>query len=161
MTMTTSAAGLGRTVARPHVRAWPNVPRCRRPPREAGKFPRLCARTREDLLALGQSRLPAGTRPTGWPLSPGCATNSVFGFIRASILLAALAASAGTPSAGYDAATCGAYVWLSPGAARHGQAVRAAAEIGDRVRTGDIAVDFLRPVDPQLAYLAGDLGRAA
>ena len=85
-------------------------------------------------------------------------TNSVFGFIRASILLAALA-SAGTAIGGYDAPTAIAFVWW-------GQALLGTvnlwgfAEVKDRVRTGDIAVDFLRPVNPQLAYLAGDLGRA-
>ncbi|MDN5766207.1 MAG: ABC-2 family transporter protein [Humibacillus sp.] len=91
-------------------------------------------------------------------LLAGMATNSVFGVIRASILLAALA-SAGTDIAGYDAPTAVAFVWW-------GQALLGTVnlwgfqEVNDRVRTGDIAVDFLRPVDPQLAYLAGDLGRA-
>lgn len=33
--------------------------------------------------------------------------------------------------------------------------------MSDRVRTGDIAVDFARPADVQLSYLAADLGRAA
>ena len=91
-------------------------------------------------------------------LLAGLTTNSVFGVIRASILLAALA-SAGRDIAGYDAPTAVAFVWW-------GQALLGTVnlwgftEVGDRVRTGDIAVDFLRPVDPQLAYLAGDLGRA-
>ena len=31
----------------------------------------------------------------------------------------------------------------------------------DRVKNGDVAVDFLRPIDIQLGYLAADLGRAA
>ena len=35
------------------------------------------------------------------------------------------------------------------------------SEVADRVRTGDIAADFLRPVPPYLTYLAVDLGRAA
>lgn len=88
----------------------------------------------------------------------GLTTNAVFGFIRASVLLAALA-SAGTSIGGYDAPTTVAFVWW-------GQALLGTvnlwgfAEVKDRVRTGDIAVDFLRPVNPQLAYLASDLGRA-
>jgi len=91
-------------------------------------------------------------------LLAGMTTNSVFGIIRASILLAALA-SAGTSIAGYDAPTTIAFVWW-------GQALLGTVnlwgftEVKDRVRTGDIAVDFLRPVNPQIAYLAGDLGRA-
>jgi ABC-2 type transport system permease protein len=88
----------------------------------------------------------------------GLATNAVFGLIRASILVAALAA-AGTPIAGYSDAQATAYVWW-------GQGLVAAvglfgwSEVSDRVRSGDIAVDFARPLDPQIAYLAGDLGRA-
>ena len=91
-------------------------------------------------------------------LLAGLVTNSVFGFIRASILLAALA-SAGRDIGGYDAPTAVAFVWW-------GQALLGTVnlwgfqEVNDRVRTGDIAIDFLRPVDPQLAYLASDLGRA-
>jgi ABC-2 type transport system permease protein len=91
-------------------------------------------------------------------LLAGMTTNSVFGLIRASVLLAALA-SAGTAIGGYDPPMAVAFVWW-------GQALLGTVnlwgfqEVGTRVRTGDIAVDFLRPVDPQVAYLAGDLGRA-
>ncbi|TQM64397.1 ABC-2 type transport system permease protein [Humibacillus xanthopallidus] len=91
-------------------------------------------------------------------LLAGMTTNSVFGIIRAYILLAALA-SAGASIGGYDASMAVAFVWW-------GQALLGTvnlwgfAEVKDRVRTGDIAIDFLRPLDPQLAYLAGDLGRA-
>ena len=91
-------------------------------------------------------------------LLAGMTTNSVFGIIRAYILLAALA-SAGSSIGGYDAPMTVAFVWW-------GQALLGTVnlwgftEVKDRVRTGDIAVDFLRPVNPQLAYLAADLGRA-
>jgi ABC-2 type transport system permease protein len=34
-------------------------------------------------------------------------------------------------------------------------------ELAQRIRTGDVAVDLARPVDPMLAHLAADLGRAA
>ncbi|EWT03549.1 ABC transporter permease [Intrasporangium oryzae NRRL B-24470] len=91
-------------------------------------------------------------------LLAGMTTNSVFGVIRALLLLAALA-SAGSDIGGYDAPTAVAFVWW-------GQALLGTVnlwgfqEVKDRVRTGDIAIDFLRPVNPQLAYLAGDLGRA-
>jgi ABC-2 type transport system permease protein len=91
-------------------------------------------------------------------LLAGMTTNSVFGVIRASVLLAAIA-SAGAAIGGYDGPMAVAFVWW-------GQALLGTVnlwgfrEVGERVRTGDIAVDFLRPVDPQLAYLAADLGRA-
>jgi ABC-2 type transport system permease protein len=88
----------------------------------------------------------------------GLATNTVFGLLRASILVAALTA-AGTSIAGYSDDLARSYVWW-------GQGLVAAvglfgwSEVSDRVRSGDIAVDFARPLDPQVAYLAGDLGRA-
>ena len=91
-------------------------------------------------------------------LLAGMTTNSVFGLIRASVLVAAVT-SAGTQIGGYDAPKVLAFVWW-------GQALLGAVnlwgfqEVGDRVRTGDIAIDFLRPLNPQLTYLAGDLGRA-
>ena len=91
-------------------------------------------------------------------LLAGVTTNSVFGLIRASVLVAAVA-SAGTEIGGYDAPKVLAFVWW-------GQALLGAVnlwgfqEVSDRVRNGDIAVDFLRPLNPQLAYVAGDLGRA-
>jgi ABC-2 type transport system permease protein len=91
-------------------------------------------------------------------LLAGMTTNSVFGLIRASVLLAALA-SAGTSIGGYDAPMAIAFVWW-------GQALLGTVnlwgfqEVSERVRTGDVAIDFLRPLNPQFAYLAGDLGRS-
>lgn len=90
----------------------------------------------------------------------GLCANLTFGFIRSALLLAAVAASGGR-MAGYDAGTMGAYVWLSQGLLGAVQLGTGSSEIGERVRNGDIAIDFLRPVDVQGAYLAGDLGRAA
>ena len=88
----------------------------------------------------------------------GVVTQSVFGFIRVSVLFAAIAAAGGT-LAGYDQRSASTYVWL-------GQALLAPVaifgwtEIADRVSSGEIAVDFARPVDLQLAWWTRDLGRA-
>ncbi len=88
----------------------------------------------------------------------GVVTQSVFGFIRISVMFAALAASGGT-LLGYDQQLASTYVWL-------GQALIAPlaifiwTDIADRVRTGEIAVDLARPVDLQLGWWARDLGRA-
>lgn len=88
----------------------------------------------------------------------GAFTNAVFGLLRASVLVAALAAGGGTVG-GYDRGAAVTYAWVS-------QALIAIievftwTEIAQRVRTGDIAVDLARPVDLQLAYAAADLGRA-
>jgi ABC-2 type transport system permease protein len=89
----------------------------------------------------------------------GLVTNVVFGFIRAAILFAAVR-SAGGELAGYSTASISAYVWLSQGLLGAIE-LSGNAEIGTRVRTGDVAVDFARPVDVQFSHLATDLGRAA
>ncbi len=90
----------------------------------------------------------------------GLTTNVVFGFIRAAILFATVAAAGGELS-GYDQDTMSAYVWLSQGLLGAVEMGFAPTEIGERVKNGDIAIDFTRPVDVQGAYLAADLGRAA
>jgi len=89
----------------------------------------------------------------------GLATNIVFGFIRAAILFAAVKSAGGTLG-GYTAGTISSYVWLSQGLLGAIE-LSGRAEIGDRVRTGDVAVDFIRPVDLQTWHLAEDMGRAA
>ncbi|MFI5912878.1 ABC transporter permease [Dactylosporangium sp. NPDC051541] len=85
-------------------------------------------------------------------------TNCVFGLIRSAVMIAVVG-TAGGALAGYDIATTATYVWL-------GQALIGPVqlftwtELAQRIRSGDIAVDLARPVDPMLAYLAADLGRA-
>jgi ABC-2 type transport system permease protein len=87
----------------------------------------------------------------------GALTNTVFGVVKASIVLAAIG-SAGGVVAGYDAQQGATYSWLC-------QALVATVglfgwrELADRIRTGDVAVDLARPLDLQLSGLAGDLGR--
>lgn len=89
----------------------------------------------------------------------GLAANIVFGFIRSAILVATVA-SAGGELAGYSAGSISAYVWLSQ-ALIGAISLNGVAEIGDRIRTGDVAVDLTRPVDLQTWHLAEELGRAA
>lgn len=100
-------------------------------------------------------------RFSAYPLAifAGIFTNAVFGFIRGSVLVGALAGAGGT-IAGYDPALALSYVWI-------GQAVIAPIglfvrrDVADRVRTGEIAVDLARPVDFQLSWWARDMGRFA
>ncbi|MFG2997082.1 ABC transporter permease [Streptomyces sp. NPDC048340] len=91
----------------------------------------------------------------------GVFTNTVFGFILAYTFIALWDERPGL--GGYDQAQALTFIWVS-------QAMLAAAaligggfqeELQERVRTGDIAVDLYRPVDLQMWWLAGDLGRAA
>ncbi len=86
----------------------------------------------------------------------GLVANVTFGFLKAAILLATLAAAGGSLR-GYDSGRMLAYVWLS-------QAMLGLINVygrdilSERIRTGDIAVDFLRPLDLQLAGLSTYLG---
>lgn len=87
--------------------------------------------------------------------------NSVFGLIRASLLLAAVQAAGGTVN-GYTAASAATYVWVT-------QAMLGPVElwgsypreVGLRIKSGDFAVDLLRPAHPLAQWWATDLGRGA
>lgn len=91
----------------------------------------------------------------------GIFTNSVFGVIYS---YAYLALWAQRPHAGgYDAVDAVTYVWI-------GQALLMTValwgggstdDLGERIRSGDIAIDLYRPVGLIGWYLAADLGRAA
>jgi len=85
-------------------------------------------------------------------------TNTVFGFLRMYVLYA-VAAGVGGVVAGYDLAMLASYVWFGQGLI--GVVMLFAwTDLADRVRTGEITADLLRPVDPVWSYLASDLGRA-
>jgi ABC-2 type transport system permease protein len=90
----------------------------------------------------------------------GIFTNSVFGVIYSYAYLALWAAN--PDAGGYDAVDAVTFVWL-------GQALLMAvaiwsggttAELLERIRSGDVAIDLYRPVGLIGWYLAGDLGRA-
>jgi ABC-2 type transport system permease protein len=84
-------------------------------------------------------------------------TNSVFGFLHCYVLLAATAATG--HAGGYTARQLVLYVWAVQGLL--GVVVLWGwTELGDRIRTGDVVVDLLRPVHPVTGSLAEDLGRA-
>lgn len=93
-------------------------------------------------------------------LLAGLATNVMFGFIRASILYAAVDSAGGTLGS-YDKGSVGAYVWISQGLLGAVHLGMGVDEVSERIRSGDIAIELVRPVDIQLGYLAADLGRAA
>ncbi|MFD8593973.1 ABC transporter permease [Kitasatospora sp. NPDC059646] len=91
----------------------------------------------------------------------GAVTNTVFGGILASTMLALWHARPGL--GGYDARQAVTYIWIS-------QALLVTVavwgggfqdDVQARFRSGDIAIDLYRPVDFQGWWLASDLGRAA
>ena len=88
----------------------------------------------------------------------GVFTNTVFGFIRASIMFAAIG-TAGGELGGYTMLQAATYVWL-------GQVLLApieafgTREVSQRVHQGDIAVDLLRPTGFLGLHYAQKLGRS-
>lgn len=95
---------------------------------------------------------------SAYPLATlaGLVANVTFGFLKAAILLATVRAAGGHVG-GYDVGTMSAYVWLSQGLLGLVN-LYGGHELGERIRTGDIAVDFVRPVDVQTGYLATFMG---
>lgn len=89
----------------------------------------------------------------------GVFTNTVFGFLRAAVLIAALDASASGTIAGYDRRDALTYTWLTQ-ALLMTIAIWNWNDIALRVQSGDIATDVVRPFDLQLWWLARDFGRA-
>jgi ABC-2 type transport system permease protein len=87
----------------------------------------------------------------------GAFTNTVFGFLRCYVLLS-VAVTTGQV-AGYSPAQLVTYVWV-------GQGLLAVVnywggqELPERVRTGQVVSDLLRPVDLMAGFLAADTGRA-
>jgi ABC-2 type transport system permease protein len=88
----------------------------------------------------------------------GAFTNTIFGFLRCFVMLAVAAAAGGT-AAGYRGPQLVTYVWVGQGLLSVVQ-LWGWTELADRVRTGDVQSDLLRPLHPVVSYLATDLGRA-
>ena len=87
----------------------------------------------------------------------GVFTNTIFGFMLAYILLAVFETR--TDVGGWDATDAVTYVWFA-------QAMLMTVyafgwyEVALRIRSGDIAADLARPLDPLRYWLAFDYGRA-
>jgi len=85
-------------------------------------------------------------------------TNSVFGFLRSAVLLA-VAGTGADGIAGYDEPRLATFVWAGQGLIGV-VLLWAPTELADRIRSGDVIADLLRPVDLVWQHLAADLGRA-
>jgi len=88
----------------------------------------------------------------------GMFTNSVFALVQGAVLVAALHAAHGSIG-GYDERDALTYVWLAQ-ALIGPLAIFGGRELADRIRTGDVATDFARPVTLPSWWLATDIGRA-
>ena len=85
-------------------------------------------------------------------------TNTVFGFLRGAVLGAVAGGSVGLV-AGYDAPQLATFVWVGQGLIGV-VLLWAPTEMAERIRTGDVVADLLRPIDPVWHALATDVGRA-
>lgn len=88
----------------------------------------------------------------------GVFVNTVFGFLRVSVLLALYAHR--DVVGGYDARDAVTYAWLTQ-ALIMTVFIWGWRELAFRIRSGDIATDLVRPAHPLRGALAFDLGRAA
>ncbi|HEX6685411.1 MAG TPA: ABC-2 family transporter protein [Candidatus Limnocylindrales bacterium] len=80
----------------------------------------------------------------------------MFGFLRTYVLLAV---ASGGIVAGYSGSQLVTYVWIGQGLLGVVM-LWGWSDLADRIRSGDIVTDLLRPIHPVLNYLAADLGRA-
>lgn len=87
----------------------------------------------------------------------GIWTNTIFGFIQAYILLALYEHR--DDVGGYDPSDAVTYAWFAQ-ATLMSVYVFSWVEVALRIRSGDIATDLARPLDPLRYWLAFDLGRA-
>jgi ABC-2 type transport system permease protein len=86
----------------------------------------------------------------------GLVANLTFGLLKVAILFATVRA-AGGQLRGYDTASMSTYIWLSQGMLGSVNLI-GRTDLALRVRDGQVAVDFLRPVDLQAATLATEAG---
>lgn len=87
----------------------------------------------------------------------GLLTNATFGLLKVAILFATVRA-AGGELRGYDLGAMSAYIWISQGMLGSVN-LFGRTEVAERIRTGDVAVDFLRPLDVQGASVATEVGQ--
>ena len=88
----------------------------------------------------------------------GLVANLTFGLLKVAILFATVRAAGGTLH-GYTTESMSTYVWLSQGMLGSVN-LNGRTDLALRVRDGQVAVDFLRPVDLQAATVATESGMA-
>ncbi len=89
----------------------------------------------------------------------GVFINTVFGYVRASVLLV-VAAEAGGQVRGMDSVDLATFAFVSQGFIMISGAF-GDPELAERIKSGDVVIDLYRPADLQLWWLATWLGKAA
>lgn len=87
----------------------------------------------------------------------GLVANVTFGFLKVAMLFATVRAGGGTVQ-GYDIGSMSAYIWVSQGLLGSIN-LNGRIDFADRIRAGDVAVDFLRPVNVQASVIATEVGK--
>ncbi|MCH1866668.1 ABC-2 family transporter protein [Nocardioides sp. CFH 31398] len=123
-------------------------------PRGRSRRVRPVLRTYSRLLAAGFRR---GSR---YRLAAfgGLVANATFGLLKVAVLFAVVDA-AGGEVAGYDVGAMSAYIWISQGLLGSVN-LMGRTDIAERIRTGDVTTDFLRPLDVQAAAVVEDVGKS-
>ena len=88
----------------------------------------------------------------------GLVANATFGLLKVGILSATVRAAGGSVG-GYDVGAMSAYVWLSQGLLGSVN-LFGRTDVAERIKNGDIAVDFARPLDVQAASVTLAVGRS-
>ena len=88
----------------------------------------------------------------------GLVANTTFGLLKVALLFAAVRASGGELN-GYDVGSISAYIWISQ-ALLGSVNLHGRTDIAERIKDGDITVDFLRPLDVQAASVTTEVGRS-
>ncbi|HET9079484.1 MAG TPA: ABC-2 family transporter protein [Trebonia sp.] len=86
----------------------------------------------------------------------GLVANLTFGLLKVAVLFATVRAAGGQLH-GYDVAAMSTYVWLSQGMLGSVN-LDGRSDLALRVKDGQVAVDFLRPVDLQAATIVTEAG---
>lgn len=86
----------------------------------------------------------------------GLVANITFGMLKVAVLFATVRAADGNLH-GYDTASMSTYIWLSQGVLGSVN-LDGRSDLALRVKDGQVAVDFLRPVDLQAATVVTDTG---
>ena len=88
----------------------------------------------------------------------GLTANITFGMIKVAVLFATVRAAGGQLH-GYDTESMSTYIWLSQGLLGS-VSLDGRSDLALRVKSGQVAVDFLRPIDLQATTLATEVGRS-
>ena len=88
----------------------------------------------------------------------GLVANATFGFLKVAVLFATVRAAGGRLH-GYDLGVMSSYIWISQGLLGSIN-LTGRTDLADRIKDGAVAVDFLRPIDVQVANVAADVGKA-